>query len=317
MYNIEKIFGTCISQSSERRDFEKCFKVLHDNNLIEKYNEMDLIPIIYGRLQYFDIVSHDFEEKYMTKIQNEDKRLRSLHSCAQRISIILEENDIDIIYLKNSAIGKIANLSLFENPMGDIDFLIREEDLKSTKEIIAEYGEIISDHQFNDKIDEFEIHFRTENFIHRFEFQTRPVSGRWLPEEQEPSGEILWRKKRKILGTEEYTLSPEILLLTVCLHTAKHSFIRSPGFRLHTDVDRLVRYDEIDWDIFASLVNRFKVRTPIYISLLLSREFLGTKIPKHVFDLISINRFKFKLLMRSLNKAGFINPKNKKWNNFS
>jgi hypothetical protein len=317
MNDIEKIFGTCISQSSERGDFEKCFKIINDNNLIEQYNEMDLVPIIYGRLQYFDIVHHDFEEKYMTVIQNEETRLSSLHSCAKRIIDILQENNIPILYLKNSAIGKIANLNLIENPMGDIDFLIRKENLESAREIIAEHGEIMYDHQFNDKIDEFEARFRFEKFIHRFEFQTRPVSGRWLSEEQEPSGEMLWSKIREISEAKEYTLSPEILLLTVCLHTAKHSFIRSPGFRLHTDVDRLVRYDQIDWNVFVALVAKFSVHTPVYISLFLSKEFLGTQIPNHVFDAISINRLKFSYLMHSLNKAGFVNPKNKKWNNFS
>ena len=54
-------------------------------------------------------------------------------------------------------------------------------------------------------------------------------------------GDDLIDRSQQIEGTSLRILSPEDNLLQVCLHTAKHSYVRSPGFRLHLDVDQLFR----------------------------------------------------------------------------
>ena len=55
---------------------------------------------------------------------------------------------------------------------------------------------------------------------------------------------------------EYQILSPEDNLLQVALHTAKHSYVRAPGFRLHSDVDRIVCFQEINWNIFGLASNK-------------------------------------------------------------
>ena len=82
------------------------------------------------------------------------------------------------------------------------------------------------------------------------ELQWRPVAGRWIREDQEPNADDLINRSLPITGTNVRLLAPEDNLLQVCLHTAKHSYMRAIGFRLHTDVDRIVNYQNINWNIF-------------------------------------------------------------------
>ena len=125
----------------------------------------------------------------------------------------------------------------------------------------------------------------------------------------------MFLKAKKIYGSEALILSAEDNLLQVCLHTAKHSYVRAPGFRLHTDVDRIVSSINIDWNIFSTKVKNLNVRTAVYISLVLSHNLLSTQIPEKVLDDLKPSRLKTKILLFWLKKVGLFNPNGKKWSN--
>ena len=67
-------------------------------------------------------------------------------------------------------------------------------------------------------------------------------------------------------------------MLQVALHTAKHSYVRAPGFRLHVDVDRIVSTQNIDWKIFENMVCKLRVKTAVYISLAMLRNLSLVKV---------------------------------------
>ena len=71
----------------------------------------------------------------------------------------------------------------------------------------------------------------------------------------------------EVNGSNVRILAPEDNLLQVALHTAKHSYVRAPGFRLHSDVDRVVRFQSIDWNqcgIEGNLFT-FSLKKQVYI----------------------------------------------------
>ena len=116
-----------------------------------------------------------------------------------------------------------------------------------------------------------------------------------------------------IEGTAARLLSPEDNLLQVSLHTAKHSYVRAPGFRLHTDVDRIVRACDIDWDVFCSRVEQMRVRTAVYLSLLIPCELLGAPVPEPVLHQLNHTPFKHRLLLKWILKVGLFGPHDRKW----
>ena len=121
------------------------------------------------------------------------------------------------------------------------------------------------------------------------------------------------RRWKLIKGSKVRLLSPEDNLLQVALHTAKHTFVRSPGFRLHTDVDRIVSTEIIDWNLFVSRVCELKTKTAVYLSLNIAKTLLGTDIPKNVLELIRPNKFKIKIMNIWLEKVGMFEPEAPKW----
>ena len=104
-----------------------------------------------------------------------------------------------------------------------------------------------------------------ENFTRRsqtwLELQWRPVAGRWIRPDQEPKAEELLARSIPIPGSAVRLLAPEDNLLQIALHTAKHSYVRAPGFRLHTDVDRIVRRQPLNWEVFLTRVISLEVKT--------------------------------------------------------
>ena len=119
---------------------------------------------------------------------------------------------------------------------------------------------------------------------------------------------------RLILGTAVLLLAPEDNLLQVTLHTAKHSYVRALGFRLHTGVERIVRaYSELDWGLFIQRVKALQVKTAVYFSLAIPHALFGTPIPDEVLDQLKPATWKKWLITRWLNRAGLFNPDEKKF----
>ena len=313
----ERLLGTVISQSVTEDQFDNALTIILNEKIIERFDEKELLPIIYGNaLRYPKSVAGLRLSKPDT-VDSLNRRITSLYDVASDIITKLDSAGIQCLLLKNSAIGKLSKLSNFENPMGDIDFLVMAHDLEAVLQIMLDAGhKIIGDKSALlslENRDEFEIIVEKSGFRHRFEFQTRPVSGRWISKKQEPSASTIWSGTRIIDDTNFHTLAPEILLLTVCLHTAKHSFVRSPGFRLHTDVDRLVNYDQVDWIKFIALVEKHRVKVPVYFSLYFAQEFLRTNIPADVIYTLRPSFLRRKFILHSLKNVGFLNPNENKW----
>jgi hypothetical protein len=146
-----------------------------------------------------------------------------------------------------------------------------------------------------------------------FELQWRPVAGRWIRPDQEPTADELMARSVPIEGTAVRLLAPEDNLLQVALHTAKHTYVRAPGFRLHTDVDRIVRRQPIDWQLFTERVIKLQVKTAVYFSLSIPKILFGTPIPDEVLRQISPARWKEQLISRWLERAGIFNPDERKF----
>jgi len=242
-----------------------------------------------------------------------------------RVANRLFKHDIPLISLKNSGIARGLYQHLGASPMGDLDVLILPEHFYEAHDVLVDMGYTLKFRNVFEK-DDIEEAFKnggSEYFIILssgvtlwLELQWRPISGRWIRPKQEPQGINLFAKANTIDGSNALLLGPEDNLLQVCLHTAKHSFVRAPGFRLHTDVDRIVSSVDINWEVFICEVKNLHVKTAVYLSLILAYNLLNTPIPAHVLDEIKPSNLKVKILLYWLNKVGLFNPDDKKWSNF-
>lgn len=317
--NLETILGTLISRSQPDSQFNEAILKLLDNgeaNFLAQCIELEIEGIV-----YFEHKRRNFSylklPEWRSAFDAVDNKVGNLFEVLDEISTLLEAQGIDLLLLKNTGIAKAGSLPYGANPMGDIDLLVRSDCLMQVDTIMLSNGFVRKTQKENIEPHEFEYLASRGGEELRIEIQTRPVSGRWISKDQEPSGEFLWNNSKKIDGSNYFTFKPELALLLVALHTAKHSFVRAPGFRLHTDVDRIVFESNINWTEFVLLAQKFKVIVPVYFSLLLAHRFLGTKIPLEVLKELKPGFLKVYFIEKSLKKVGYLEPLGKKWGRVS
>ena len=249
------------------------------------------------------------------------KRQEFLMNKAIEVCKIMDDNGIPMAVLKNGGIMIGMVHEAVKCPMEDVDSLVRKSDFYKAHEILIENGfqfKFRSEYEF-EKLDEAYRDGSTEYFIEMpdgekiwFELAWRAVAGRWIRPDLEPDTDGIMERSFTPEGTKVHVLSPEDNLLQVCIHTAKHSYVRAPGLRLHMDVDRIVAHNEIDWKMFIQRVKETHVCTSTYLSLLIPSVILRTEIPQWVLE--ELKPAKAEMLLNMLGDAGLPHPKQRKFN---
>lgn len=286
--------------------------LLCEENLVTSiaYDSLSLCPEVN--------LSRDWKRSF----DETQKRITQYMFELDKVAKTLSEEGISLVALKNSGIARGLYPFLGSSPMGDLDVLVKKSEFRRAHNILIKEGYLM---KFRSPLEEenldlaeqgggAEYSVELDSGHHLwFELQWRPVAGRWIRPDQEPSSDDLIDRSKAIDGSKVRLLSPEDNLLQVCLHTAKHTYVRAPGFRLHTDVDRIVRSTKIDWQKFSKMVISLEVRTAVFFSLALAKTLLRSPIPIEVLDAISPKKIKIIFMKRWLLKVGLFNPDGKKW----
>ncbi|MCP4367926.1 MAG: nucleotidyltransferase family protein, partial [Deltaproteobacteria bacterium] len=240
-----------------------------------------------------------------------DARISSYLVKLDKVAHILAQHNIPLVALKNSGIARGIYPYPGAVPMGDVDVLVEKRYFRQAHQLLLDMG---FQFEFRSNLEEEDLDEAEEGGGAEywkilpdgeklwFELQWRPVAGRWIRPDQEPSVTELMSRSLPIEGTDVRLLSPEDNLLQVCLHTAKHSYVRAPGFRLHLDVERIVHaYPDLDWGLFVRRVQALQVKTAAYFSLAIPKELFDTPIPNDVLVQLRPSPFKEKTITRMIN----------------
>ena len=251
-----------------------------------------------------------------------DHSITVLMDVLEEVASKLKENKIDIVALKNAGITKAIFKNNACSPMGDLDLLVRSKDFRKAHEIIL--NDLDFTFKFRSEFEEEDLEeaFRgggTEYYKivdgHKvwIELQWRPIAGRWIQPHNEPDGDNLMDNSIEVENSNIRILAPEDNLLQVALHTAKHSYVRAPGFRLHSDVDRIVRFQAIDWKKFEEKVCNLKIKTAVYFSLYFASQLIKTPIPDFILSSLKPSWLRKKMILQFINKSGIYNQNKKKF----
>lgn len=249
-------------------------------------------------------------------------RIQGYMGELDRIADALAQTGIRLVALKNAGIARGIFHHPAGSPMGDVDALVDPARFEEAHRVVLALGyelALRSPSQPPSTAAEWRDggleYSRTlaDGSRFWFELQWRPVSGKWIQKSQEPPAAVLLARSTPCPGSAARLLAPVDNLLVVCLHTAKHSYVRAPGLRLHTDVDRIVRLCAVDWSAFAAEVERLRVMTAVYFSLRLPADLMGTPVPDHVLARLAPPAWKERLLRHSIERAGFFAGRRPKW----
>lgn len=252
-----------------------------------------------------------------------DRVVSSYLAELDRIASILAEYGISLVALKNSGIARAIYVHPGAVPMGDVDVLVKKREFHRAHELLQNEGYVLSckpPQQYPDIEDsiaagvaEYEKRLQ-DGTVLWFEMHWRPITGRWIRPEQEPNTDDFFTDIVRVTGSEIHLLAPVNNLLQVCLHTARHSYVRAPGLRLHLDVARIVNaYPDLDWGVFVTRVQDLQVKTATYFSLLIPAEVLGVPIPAEVLAALRPPPHKERKLRDMIAKAGLFDPQARKF----
>jgi len=317
---LQKLLCSLISFNVKESDlllyqqFDDC-EVFNEakNNLVDSI-------VAYRLIQYYgeNKVAKHWSKSYSDTHLRINTYLNELDNVAHE----LNKHGVKIIALKNSGIAK----GIYQNPglvpMGDVDTLVSRSDFFKAHAILTNMGyEILAPNKFHsadintgyrEGSSEY-IKYLSDSISLRFELLWRTVEGRFLRPEQEPDGDIVISRSVDIGNSHVKILSPEDNLLQVCLHTAKHSYVRAPGFRLHLDVDRIVNSCKINWNLFLTNVEKHQVKNMVFYSLAIPTTLFKTPVPDEVLAATMPSPALNYILSNWIKKAGVFYPEEKKF----
>ncbi len=299
--NLETIYSN-YTQCNERRLFEFA-------------QEHEVASIVAMRLEALGKTSPMWQQA----ADDWKYRLTQRFEKLDQLASALKAENIPVIALKNAGIARAIYPYPEECPMGDFDTLVKKSDFRRAHEIVMGLGYSLG---FRAKVTIEEegveagllsggTEYRMDltDDIMWLELQWRSIAGRWIAPEIEPTAESLFETALSVEGSDLKILDPESNLLQVCLHTAKHSYVRAPGLRLHTDVDRIVRaYPAINWERFAERVESMRVKTAVYFSLYLPFILFNTPIPEDILKRLEPSKCQREFLMHRIIKGGLFHP---------
>jgi hypothetical protein len=268
-------------------------------------------PMVAHGLAEAGIHGSPWDEWHARSSERIGRLLALLDEVAHRAARI----GIPVVALKNGAIARALHPCPGCVPMGDLDLLVLRADYAGMHEELLAMGfAVVSGGAKTAGVEaglreggtDYALTLDGETFA--IDLQWRAVSGRWLRADQEPRGQDLVARSLGMPGTAARMLAPVDNLIQVALHTAKHTYCRAPGFRLHLDVDRLVHHTAIDWSAFVDMTRRLGVGTAVFLSLAIPRGLFGTRVPDWVLQRLAPGPVRRRFLYAWLRRVSVFDP---------
>lgn len=315
-----KLMLSLSSEHINRETVKTSLKEIELHKLYELCVENELDGVVAANIIKYEL--HDLPSYWIDAYNRNKETLSFLKKEAERLCEVMYDNGIKMVILKNGGIMADIMADPAACPMEDIDSLVKKADFKRAHQIIIDEGFIFKfrsvyefehlEEAYRDGSTEYYIKMPNENNMW-FELAWRSISGRWIRLDKEPNSDILIDRAYFAKNTKVGILSPEDNLLQVCVHTAKHSYVRAPGLRLHLDVERIVTHKIIDWNLFLEMVRKTHVKTAVYFSLLIPTILFGTEVPQYVLNELRPSKRKEKEILSILKKVGLLYPRKNKF----
>lgn len=197
---------------------------------------------------------------------------------------LLHRETIPVIALKGAHLAELVYANHALRFMGDLDLLVKEDDLMRVDALLLEMGCTPTVQQRIVAPDNNEFVYIMPKRDVCLEIHWSILSAQF-PFAIDTAG--LWQRAQPavIVGVETLVFSPEDLLLHLCLHAGvTHGF--EPGLKLFCDIDEILRHDEkgVDWELVQSRAREWGAEKCVYLMLRLSRDLLEVPLPPGLLE---------------------------------
>ncbi|MBW1768122.1 MAG: nucleotidyltransferase family protein [Deltaproteobacteria bacterium] len=229
-----------------------------------------ITPLLYQRLKRFDssgvIPSDTMQALHENYNWNAARNIRLFHHLSKALKT-LNNAGIPFIVLKGAHLAEVVYRKAGERVMEDVDLLFRKNDLALCMKILKEVGYYPYSSQLP-----LDIHWDIDLTVTPLSIDIKEIWDRAQPE--------------IIAGVETLVLSPEDLLLHLCVHLAFHHLFRFTGLRTFYDIKETIRHyqGQIEWEQVRHRARKWGAGNAIYLTLSFSRDLLHAQVPDSILS---------------------------------
>jgi hypothetical protein len=217
---------------------------------------------------------------YFASARRNSRLYRELGPVLRR----LHGSGIPVIVLKGAFLAEVVYGDVALRPMCDVDLMVPRAEVPRTQAVLLDMGGIpehAGDHEW---------WYRRECHLPAIVIDTLPIEVHWSilpPGTVSPDTAGLWHRARpaSVAGVEALVLSPEDLLLHLCLHSSYRENLRG-GLRPLSDIVETIRRcgDGIDWALVVRLAHEWGATRYVDLALSLARSMLAAAVPDEILE---------------------------------
>jgi len=243
-----------------------------------------VLPLLYQTLSFIPEIKLPPESLTLLKHGFMDIVQHNMMISAELTELmrLFAENDIKSMAFKGPALAQMAYGSISLRQYGDLDILVKKEDLQKSLSLLQERG-YTTEIELPQKT--LETFYGCVNVIGlhrgilRVEIHWELVSKNYAVDWER---EKLWSAAERIVIDRKSvtTLSFENHILYLCVHGSKHLFERLEWI---CDIDRILRAEtEIDWQRLTADADNLGIERMLLLGLNLARLFFDLPLPREM-----------------------------------
>ncbi len=223
-----------------------------------------------------DVPGNAWEEMRKRYYLSAARNMR-LYRELQKILDRFDREKIPVIVLKGAHLAEKVYGNIALRGMGDVDMLVKKDDLKMVEEILLEFGG--EPLQCNHVVTEGSCHFAYKLFESKLRVE---IHWKLIPPVYscQINLEDIWNRAQPLQPgkTKALAFSPEDLLVYICAHSAKHA--ADFKIRMLYDIAKILEcyQSKLDWAAIGARARQWGVLRAVYVLLRMAREMLGAAV---------------------------------------
>lgn len=300
MDQLIKVLRYCLGTEIDEKNAVRLLQLSPSDwdRVIEQSAWHGVLPLLYqsakalgSGISIADSVMQKLRDEYLSSALENLRRYQQLSEVLRAF----QNDGIPVIALKGTHLAEFVYRNIALRPMSDIDLLVKKEDLPRVEEELFGLGYRYGPFAYKNKS---WIAERAGDFAYVPLKNGAVVEIHWsIGRPTSPFNidtEGLWERSHPITinGISVSLLSPEDLLLHLCLHTAyRNAFVT--GLLHFCDIAKVIQHyqDELEWEKLRCRISQWGVAKPVYLTLHLVRELLQAAVSDEFLDKIRPHDF--------------------------
>ena len=245
---------------------------LNWEGVLESALSQGIAPLLCHNLKKIQ-KSHFIPEKVMHKLERAyyANVARNMYHYEElkRILEAFNEKGVKVIVLKGAALDKIVYGDIGLRTFGDLDLLVKKEDLPYAKKIMSDLEYVSTPGKKSEEWQRMN-HFHLPLYIQTDKSIAVEIHWHITGDSFHINIDEWWEMAKviKIDNCQALILSPEDMLIHLCLHLFNHGYGKITLRGLCDIFGTLTYYrKEINWQRFQDKVDKYKISKPVYTIL--------------------------------------------------